>query len=145
MTPESILHRTSVGMTAGTLKVSFAERYLQDLGGVAIRSYDGQVNPYVDLGLGRLDAVVMDTPIALYYANSPAVKNAELPSARMSFGIGVSKAHGQLLENINTRTRFITKGRNPQEDLHRLGNLQRGDGPGIRRPGADQQRRASLP
>src|SRR5262245_4880290 len=80
------------GMTAGTLKVTFAERYLQDLGGVSIRSYDGQVNPYVDLGLGRLDAVLMDTPIAIYYANSPAVKNLELPSARMSFGIGISKS-----------------------------------------------------
>src|SRR5438477_9917221 len=31
------------GMTAGTLKVTFAERYLQSLGGVSIRSYDGQV------------------------------------------------------------------------------------------------------
>jgi len=103
-TPQDLL-----GMTAGTLKVSFAERYLQDLGGVAIRSYDGQVNPYVDLGLGRLDAVVMDTPIALYYANSPAVKNTELPSARMSFGIGVSKAHGQLLENINSALDSLRK------------------------------------
>src|SRR5207248_6007570 len=82
------------GMTAGTLKVTFAERYLQSLGGVSIRSYDGQVNPYIDLGLGRVDAVVMDTPIALYYANSSAVKNLELLSARMSFGIGISKTHG---------------------------------------------------
>src|SRR5262249_37780678 len=52
-------------------------------------------------GLGRLDAVLMDTPIALYYANSPAVKNLELPSARMSFGIGVSKSREELLEEIN--------------------------------------------
>ena len=89
------------GMTAGTLKVTYAERYLQSLGGVLIRSYDGQVNPYIDLGLGRVDAVVMDTPIALYYANSPAVKNLELPSARMSFGVGISKTHGQLLDEIN--------------------------------------------
>src|SRR5437870_6603997 len=29
------------GLTAGTLKVTFAERYLQNLGGVSILSYDG--------------------------------------------------------------------------------------------------------
>ena len=97
------------GLTAGTLKVTFAERYLQGLGSVAVRSYDGQVNPYIDLGLGRIDAVVMDTPIALYYANSPAVKNVELPAARMSFGIGISKAHGQLLEEINAALDSLKK------------------------------------
>ena len=75
----------------------------------SIRSYDGQVNPYVDLGLARLDAVLMDTPIALYYANSPAVKNIELPSARMSFGIGVSKTQGQLLEKINAALDSLRK------------------------------------
>jgi polar amino acid transport system substrate-binding protein len=90
------------GMTVGTLKVTFAEKYLQNLGGVTIRSYEGQINPYVDLGLGRLDAVLMDTPIALYYATSPAVKNVELPSLRMSFGIGVSKGNAELLRQLNT-------------------------------------------
>lgn len=89
------------GLTVGTLKVTFAEKYLESLGGITIRSYDGQVNPYVDLGLGRLDAVLMDTPIALYYATSPQVKNLELPSVRMSFGIGVRKNNQQLLREIN--------------------------------------------
>src|SRR6266704_1790076 len=42
------------GHTAGTLKVTFAEKYLESLGGVMIRSYDGSVNPYVDLALGRI-------------------------------------------------------------------------------------------
>jgi His/Glu/Gln/Arg/opine family amino acid ABC transporter permease subunit len=98
------------GRTAGTLKVTFAERYLQNLGGVSVRSYDGQVNPYVDLGLGRIDAVLMDTPIALYYATSPAMKNLELPSARMSFGIGVSKSNVQLLEEINAALDSLSKG-----------------------------------
>jgi polar amino acid transport system substrate-binding protein len=90
------------GMTVGTLKVTFAEKYLENLGGITIRSYDGQVNPYVDLGLGRLDAVLMDTPIALYYATSPLVKNLELPSVRMSFGVGVSRSNEQTLQEINT-------------------------------------------
>src|SRR5262249_256931 len=71
------------GLTVGVLKVTFAERYVQNLGNVKIRSYDGQVQPYNDLAIGRLDAVVMDTPIALYYATGPQVKNIEIPAARM--------------------------------------------------------------
>src|SRR5262250_2962747 len=79
------------GLRVGVLKVTFAERYVQSLGNVTVRSYDGQVQPFIDLALDRLDAVVMDTPIALYYATGPTVKNIELPSARMAFGIGIRK------------------------------------------------------
>jgi polar amino acid transport system substrate-binding protein len=90
------------GMRVGVLKVTFAERYVQKLGNVTLRSYDGQVQPFIDLALNRLDAVVMDTPIALYYANGPQVKNIELPSARMAFGIGIRKNNVDLLQQINT-------------------------------------------
>src|SRR5215470_11049553 len=89
------------GRRVGVLKVTFAERYVQSLGNVTIRSYDGQVQPFIDLALDRLDAVVMDTPIALYYASGPQVKNIELPSARMSFGIGIRKADTDLLQQVN--------------------------------------------
>ena len=89
-------------LTVGVLKVTYAERYVQSLGSVTIRSYDGQVQPFIDLALGRLDAVVMDTPIAIYYATGPQVKNIELPAARMMFGIGIRKADTDLLQQINT-------------------------------------------
>src|SRR5262245_5083150 len=89
------------GLKVGVLRVTFAERYIENLGNVTIRSYDGQVQPYIDLALGRLDAVVMDTPIALYYATGPQVKNIELPAARMAFGIGIRKTDSALLEQIN--------------------------------------------
>src|SRR5713101_1819560 len=49
------------GLTVGVLRVTFAERYVQSLGNITIRSYDGQVQQFLDLALGRLDAVVMDT------------------------------------------------------------------------------------
>ena len=89
------------GHTVGTLKVTYAEKYLQTLGDITIRSYDGQVQPYIDLALGRIDAVVLDTPIALYYATSPQVKNVEIGSARMRFGIGLRKNDDALLRQIN--------------------------------------------
>src|SRR5579883_1650604 len=89
------------GLRVGGLKVTFAERYVQNLGNVTIRSYDGQVQPYIDLALNRLDAVVMDTPIGLYYATGPQVKNIELPAARMTFGIGIRKTDLDLLQQVN--------------------------------------------
>ena len=88
-------------LRVGVLKVTFAERYVQNLGNVEVRSYDGQVQPYIDLALGRLDAVVMDTPIALYYATGPHVKNIELSAAQMTFGIGIRKTNAGLLQQIN--------------------------------------------
>jgi polar amino acid transport system substrate-binding protein len=89
------------GLTVGVLKVTFAEKYVQNIENVNIRSYDSQVQPYIDLALGRLDVVVMDTPIALYYATGPQVKNIEIPTARMSFGIGIRKSDSGLLQSIN--------------------------------------------
>ncbi len=89
------------GKTVGTLKVTFAEKYLQALGQVSIRSYDEQANSYKDLLLGRIDAVVMDTPIALYYAFGPQYRNIEIGSARMQYGVGLRKNDTKLLDEIN--------------------------------------------
>jgi polar amino acid transport system substrate-binding protein len=89
------------GLDVGVLKVTFAEKYVESIGGVNVRSYDSQVQPYIDLALGRIDAVVMDTPIALYYAAGPQVKNIEITSARMMFGVGIRKADAQLLQEVN--------------------------------------------
>lgn len=51
----------------GTLEETAAERLLDKLG-IRKRIYDSQVEPYVDLEMGRIDAVLLDLPIALYYA-----------------------------------------------------------------------------
>src|SRR2546426_595215 len=89
------------GLTVGVLRVTFAERYVESLGNITVRSYDGQVQQFLDLSLGRLDAVVMDTPVALYYATGPQVRNMEIPAARMAFGIGSRKGDEELLRQIN--------------------------------------------
>jgi polar amino acid transport system substrate-binding protein len=89
------------GLRVGVLKVTYAEKYVSDLGQVSVRSYDSQVQPYIDLALGRIDAVVMDTPIALYYAAGPQVKNIEIPAARMAFGIGIRKDEVVLRQQVN--------------------------------------------
>jgi polar amino acid transport system substrate-binding protein len=97
------------GRTVGTLKATFAEQFLESIGNVTIRSYEGQPNPYMDLTLGRLDAVVMDTPIALYYGTSSQMRNIELSNVRFGIGIGIRKADEALLGEINTALRSLNQ------------------------------------
>ncbi len=56
-----------MGGVVGTLEDTAAERLLDQLG-VKKKVYGNQVEPYVDLELGRLDAVFLDWPIATYIA-----------------------------------------------------------------------------
>jgi polar amino acid transport system substrate-binding protein len=57
----------AVGGAVGTLEDTLAERTLDSMQ-VRKRIYDGQVEPYHDLAMSRIDAVLLDLPIALYYA-----------------------------------------------------------------------------
>jgi polar amino acid transport system substrate-binding protein len=93
------------GHIAGTLKASLAQRYLESLGKVEVRTYDNQAHPYIDLLLGRIDAVVMDSPIAAYYAYGPQVRNVELTSVRFPIAIGIRKQDAQLLSALNNALR----------------------------------------
>jgi polar amino acid transport system substrate-binding protein len=63
-----------LGATVGTLEDTAAERLLDQLG-MTKKVYGNQVEPYVDLELGRLDAVLLDLPIAAYLARpNPKLK-----------------------------------------------------------------------
>lgn len=53
-------------LVVGTLENTAAERLLDKMG-IKKRTYSGQVEPYRDLALGRIDAVLLDLPIALYH------------------------------------------------------------------------------
>lgn len=58
-------------LTVGTLNETAASRLLEQMG-ISARLYDGQAEPYEDLELKRVDAVLMDLPIAEYYARPRA-------------------------------------------------------------------------
>jgi len=90
------------GHRVGTLKATLAERYLNEMSSVDVPTYDNQLHPYMDLMLGRLDAVVLDTPIALYYAYSPQMHNVELTSVKFPIAIGIRKTDTALLRDVNT-------------------------------------------
>ena len=61
--------KTLKNAKVGTLEDTAAERLLDKMG-IPKKIYSGQVEPYTDLGLGRLDAVLLDVPIAQYYAKT---------------------------------------------------------------------------
>ncbi len=90
------------GKKVGTLKYSFAQRVLEREGGIRILTYDGLINSYQDLGNGRLDAVLNDYPIAIYYSKpNPKLKFTGPPVEQVLYGIGVRKEDAALLKQLN--------------------------------------------
>jgi len=81
----------TAGGVVGTLEDTAAERLL-DRQKITKKVYDSQVEPYVDLELGRIDAVLLDLPIAVYYARPRAkLKFVGEPLASGSYAIGFRK------------------------------------------------------
>ncbi len=90
------------GKVVGTLKASLAQRILEREGGIEIRSYENQNNPYDDLAIGRLRAVLMDWPIAIYYSKpNPKLKFVGETIGRMEYGIALRKNDTALLHQVN--------------------------------------------
>lgn len=98
------------GKVVGTLKASLAQRILEREGGIEIRSYENQNNAYDDLALGRLQAVLMDWPIAVYYAKpNPKLKFTGPSIERMEYGIAVRKEDAELLKQVNDALLALVK------------------------------------
>ncbi len=90
------------GKLVGTLKYSLAQRVLEREGGIRLRTYDGLINAYQDLGFGRTDAVFNDYPIAVYYSKpNPKLRFAGEPVEKVLYAIGLRKEDGKLLEEVN--------------------------------------------
>jgi polar amino acid transport system substrate-binding protein len=93
--------------TVGTLKFSLAHRLLEEAkkefnGALEIRSYENQNNPYDDLTNGRLQAVLMDWPIAIYYSKpNPKLKFTGSIIGEMQYGIAVRKDDAEMLRSVN--------------------------------------------
>lgn len=74
------------GRPAGTLPGSMAERVLTRAG-AEVRTYEGgQDDVYADLRLGRTDAVLMDGPVARYYADiEPTLVTLTSPAGSLRY------------------------------------------------------------
>ncbi len=90
------------GLKAGTLSGTVAQDILMGLGGVDVKIYSGQVEPYEDLAIGRIDAVLLDLPIAAYYGKpNPKLRYAGRPVGEGFYGIAMRKGDADLQRAIN--------------------------------------------
>ena len=100
------------GRKAGTLKGALAERLLAGTGGVEVIGYDTQTMLYDDLALGRIDAVLMDHPAAVYYGIDPRLKNLPGQFGRIAYGVAMRKGDAELLADVNAAlSRLIKSGK----------------------------------
>lgn len=91
----------AAGRVVGTLRESYAQRFLESEG-IDFRTYDDQVTPYLDLESARLDAVLMEESIALYYgAPRRALRYAGEPFGELRYGVGVRQGEARLRAEID--------------------------------------------
>ncbi|RYY00505.1 transporter substrate-binding domain-containing protein [bacterium] len=93
------------GKAVGTLSASAAMNALLSLGleiGSEIKLYPTVVGPYTDLQNQRLDAVVLEYIIAIYYAKSnKELKFVGEPFAKGFYGFCIRKEDTKLLKKVN--------------------------------------------
>lgn len=100
------------GRKAGTLKGALAERLLAAEGGVTVVGYDTQTMLYDDLARGRIDAVLMDHPAAVYYGIGSQLKNLPGQFGRIAYGVAIRKGDAHLLSTVNAAlARLIKSGK----------------------------------
>jgi len=89
------------GKLVGTMAGTAADRML-NREGFAVTAFEGQVEPYIDLELGRLDAVLLDTPIVKYYGETnPKLKLVGERIGQGSYGIACRPADADLVAAID--------------------------------------------
>ncbi|MBX3442503.1 MAG: ABC transporter permease subunit [Planctomyces sp.] len=102
-------------LSVGTLTETAASRFLER-SGLEPSLYDGQAEPYQDLALGRLDAVLMDLPIAVSYARpNPRLKFIGEPFEQGFYAIALRTSDEALAKRVDAGL----------ESLLATGDLQR--------------------
>jgi polar amino acid transport system substrate-binding protein len=97
------------GKPVGVLSGSVAKTLLEKSGGADLRIYPGNVESLLDLKAKRIEAVVMDLPIAIYYARPDGALKFSGPSfAPGYYGIGVRKQDKALLAALNNAIKELT-------------------------------------
>lgn len=108
------------GKKVGALKFSLAERILMDAGGIDVRSYEGEVNAYTDMENGRIDAVLVDGPIAIYYVGwHRQFKLVGKPVGEIKYGVAAKKGDTALIKNINEAIEKMTENGKLREILEK--------------------------
>lgn len=93
--------RSARGLKVGTLGSTVAERLLKETGGVDIKIYPSSVQPYDDLLVGRLDAVLQDLPIAVAYGRRPGMQFAGEPFGEGLYAMAFRKEDVALKQAVD--------------------------------------------
>lgn len=111
------------GKRVATLPASLAYKILENIGDVQIKIYDEEVNAYADLASGdRLDAVLLDLPIAQYYAkHNQKLKFIGSPIGHMKYGIAFRKNDKELRLKVNKALNELIKNGKMQKILENWG------------------------
>lgn len=90
------------GKRVGVLAASVAQRLLEKQGDADVRIYPGNVEGFRDLNNDRIDATVLDLPIATYYLKfEPNLKCAGPPFSPGYYAIGVRHEDKALLAALD--------------------------------------------
>lgn len=111
------------GRRVGTLPGSLAQRILNEQTfPLEIVTYSEEVHIYSDLALGRIDAALIDEPIALYYAKPNAeLKNLPERVGRMEYGIVTRKGDVNLGARVDVALKKLIEDGTIREILERWG------------------------
>lgn len=108
------------GKKVGALKNSLAERILNSEPGIITLTYEGEVNAFEDLKNGRADAVLVDAPIALYYASwNSEFKLTGQKIGKVYYGVAIRNFDHILLDEVNSKINLMIKSGILREILER--------------------------
>ncbi len=99
------------GKRVGTLAASLASRMLSALAvPLEVVSYGEEIHAYHDLSIGRLDAVFLDQPIALYYATENLrLKHVDKTYGQVTYGIALKSESPKLAKEIDQALNELAK------------------------------------
>lgn len=90
------------GKEIGTLDQTSALTMLDHTPGVIVRPYDQEVNAYQDTANGRIFGVLLDYPIAKYYAApNPNLQFSGPPFGQIVYGMAFAKNNTALQQEVN--------------------------------------------
>jgi polar amino acid transport system substrate-binding protein len=100
------------GKEIGTLDQTAALTMLEQTPGVVVRPYDQEVNAYQDVANGRIFGVLLDYPIAKYYAApNPNLQFSGPPFGQITYGMAFAKTNTALQQEVNAALQsLVSKG-----------------------------------
>src|ERR1039458_5230458 len=90
------------GQRVGVLSSSVAQRIVEQMGRAQVKIYPGNVECFRDLKAERIEAVLLDLPIAVFYAKpDPDFQFSGATFAPGYYGIGLRKEDASLADALN--------------------------------------------